>query len=95
MHADAAISTFIREDNFPNSRLTGRANLLIMPTLDAAHISYTLLRSVNRAVAIGPMLLGTAFPAHIVTTSATVRTILNMSAISVVQAAHDDIEHHG
>ena len=95
MHADAAISTFIREDNFPNSRLTGRANLLIMPTLDAAHISYTLLRSVNRAVAIGPMLLGTAFPAHIVTTSATVRTILNMSAISVVQAAHDEIEHHG
>ena len=95
MHADAAISTFIREDNFPNSRLSGRANLLIMPTLDAAHIAFTLLRSVNRAVAIGPMLLGTAFPAHIVTTSATVRTILNMSAISVVQAAYDEFEHQG
>jgi len=95
MHADSAISPFIRENNFLNSRLTGRANLLIMPTLDAAHISYTLLRSVNRAIAIGPMLLGTAYPAHIVTTSATVRSLLNMSAISVAEAARDELEQNG
>ena len=93
MHADAAISTIIREDNFPNSRLEGRANLLIMPTLDAAHIAFTLLRSVTRSIAIGPMLLGTAKPAHIVTTSATVRSLLNMSALSIVDAVRDEQGH--
>jgi len=90
MHADAAISTLIRADNFPNSRLEGRANLLIMPTLDAAHIAFTLLRSVTRSIAIGPMLLGTAKPAHIVTTSATVRSMLNMSALSIVDAVRNE-----
>lgn len=90
MHADAAISTFIREDNFPNSRLEGSANLLIMPTLDAAHIAYTLLRSVTKSIAIGPMMLGTAKPAHIVTTSATVRSLLNMSAVSIVDSLRED-----
>ncbi|MFY0611790.1 MAG: NADP-dependent malic enzyme [Hyphomicrobiaceae bacterium] len=90
MHADAAISTFIREDNFPNSRLQGPANLLIMPTLDAAHIAFTLLRSVTKSVAIGPMLLGTARPAHIVTTSATVRSLLNMSALAIVDSVRDE-----
>ncbi|MFT7576927.1 MAG: malate dehydrogenase (oxaloacetate-decarboxylating)(NADP+) [Alphaproteobacteria bacterium] len=90
MHADAAISTFIREDNFPNSRLEGRANLLIMPTLDAAHIAFTLLRSVTKSIAIGPMLLGTRRPAHIVTTSATVRSLLNMSALAIVDAVRDE-----
>ncbi len=90
MHADAAISTFIREDNFPNSRLQGPANLLIMPTLDAAHIAFTLLRSVTKSVAIGPMLLGTARPAHIVTTSATVRSMLNMSAVAIVDSVRDE-----
>ena len=90
MHADAAISTFIREDNFPNSRLQGSANLLIMPTLDAAHIAFTLLRSVTKSVAIGPMLLGTARPAHIVTTSATVRSMLNMSALAIVDSVRDE-----
>ena len=90
MHADAAISTFIREDNFPNSRLEGPANLLIMPTLDAAHISFTLLRSVTKSVAIGPMLLGTARPAHILTTSATVRSLLNMSAVAIADSVRDE-----
>ena len=90
MHADAAISTFIREDNFPSSRLKGPANLLIMPTLDAAHIAFTLLRSVTKSVAIGPMLLGTARPAHIVTTSATVRSMLNMSAVAIVDSVRDE-----
>ena len=90
MHADAAISTLIRDDNFPNSRLEGRANLLISPTLDAAHIAFSLLRSVTRSIAIGPMLLGTARPAHIVTTSATVRSMLNMSALSIVDAVRNE-----
>jgi len=83
MQADAAISPFIREEVFPNSRLSGQANLLIMPTLDAANIAFTLLRSVTRSVAIGPILLGAAKPVHIVTSSATVRSLLNMSAIAI------------
>ncbi|MCB1511622.1 MAG: NADP-dependent malic enzyme, partial [Hyphomicrobiaceae bacterium] len=83
MQADAAISPFIREEVFPNSRLKGQANLLIMPTLDAANISLTLLRSITRSIAIGPILLGAAKPVHIVTPSATVRSLLNMSVIAV------------
>ncbi|MBU2534212.1 MAG: NADP-dependent malic enzyme, partial [Alphaproteobacteria bacterium] len=92
MHADSAISSFVREDNFPNSRFEGQANLLIMPTLDAAHIAFTLLRSVTKSIATGPMLLGTARPAHIVTTSATVRSLLNMSALSIADAARDETQ---
>ena len=61
-----------------------------MPTLDAAHIAFTLLRSVTKSVAIGPMLLGTARPAHIVTTSATVRSLLNMSAVAIVDSVRDE-----
>jgi malate dehydrogenase (oxaloacetate-decarboxylating)(NADP+) len=86
MQADAAISPFIREEVFPNSRLTGAANLLIMPTLDAANIAFTLLRSVTRSISIGPILLGAAKPVHIVTPSATVRSLLNMSAIAIGDA---------
>ena len=83
MQADAAISPFVREEVFPNSRLDGRANLLIMPTLDAANIAFTLLRAVTKSIAIGPILLGAAKPVHIVPSSATVRSLLNMSAVAV------------
>ena len=62
----------------------GPANLLIMPTLDAANIAFNLLRTVTKSVAIGPILLGAAQPVHIVTNAATVRTLLNMSAIAMV-----------
>lgn len=86
MHADAAFSDAIRQRVLPNSQFKGEANLLIMPTLDAANISYNLLKSVTDSVAIGPILLGTARTAHIVTPSASVRRIMNMTAISVVEA---------
>ena len=86
MHADAALSPFVREEIFPNSQLTGRANLLIMPTLDAANIAFNLLRVATKSIALGPMLLGADRPVHIVTPSATVRTLLNMSAIAVVDS---------
>ena len=89
MHADAALSSFIREEIFPNSRLTGRANLMIMPTLDAANIAYNLLRAATKSIAIGPMLLGAARPVHIVTPSATVRNLLNMSAIAVADSIRE------
>jgi malate dehydrogenase (oxaloacetate-decarboxylating)(NADP+) len=87
MHADAALSPFIREEIFPNSRLKGAANLLIMPSLDAANIAFNTLKVVSGSVAISPILLGAALPVHIVTPSVTVRGLLNMSAIAVVDAA--------
>ena len=85
MHADAAFSEVIRERVIPNCQFKGEANLLIMPTLDAANISYNLLKTVTDSVAVGPILLGTARTAHIVTPSASVRRIMNMTAISVVE----------
>ncbi len=82
MHADAALSEIIRGRALPSSRLIGRANLLIMPSLDAANIAYNLLKSVTGVVSIGPVLVGPALPAHIVTGSVTARGIVNMSAVA-------------
>ncbi|PWT71997.1 MAG: NADP-dependent malic enzyme [Proteobacteria bacterium] len=88
MHGDAALSEEIRMQVFPNSRLKGEANLLIMPTLDAANISFNLLKVVaGEGITIGPMLLGAAKPCHILTPTATVRRMVNMTALSVVDAA--------
>ena len=88
MHGDAALSEEIRLKVFPDSRLKGRANLLIMPTLDAANIAFNLLKTAaGDGVTIGPVLLGAARPVHIVTPSATVRRIVNMTALTVVDAA--------
>ncbi|HRK18307.1 MAG TPA: NADP-dependent malic enzyme [Hyphomicrobiaceae bacterium] len=84
MHADAALSPFIREEIFPNSRLKGAANLLIMPSLDAANIAFNLLKAVSNGVAVSPILLGAAKPVHIVTPSVTVRGLLNIAALAVV-----------
>jgi malate dehydrogenase (oxaloacetate-decarboxylating)(NADP+) len=88
MHGDAALSEEVREAAFPNSRLKGEANLLIMPSLDAANISFNLLKTVGGAgITIGPILLGAARPVHILTPNATVRRIVNMTALAVVDAA--------
>ena len=85
MHGDAALSENVRKAVFPNSRLKGEANLLIMPTLDAANISFNLLKAAaGGGVTLGPILLGVAKPAHILTQSATVRRIVNMTALTVV-----------
>ncbi|KAB2847245.1 MAG: NADP-dependent malic enzyme, partial [Hyphomicrobiaceae bacterium] len=86
MKADAALSTFICEELFPNSRLKGPANLLIMPTLDAANIAFNMLKVLGNGVAVSPILLGAASPMHIVTPSITVRGLFNMSALAVVDA---------
>ena len=85
MHADAAFSEEIRERVLPNCQFKGEANLLVMPTLDAANIAFNLLKSVTDSVAIGPILLGTARTAHIATASASVRRIMNLTALSVVE----------
>jgi malate dehydrogenase (oxaloacetate-decarboxylating)(NADP+) len=85
MHGDAALDETIRQQVFPNSRLKGQANLLIMPTLDAANISFNLLKvAAGDNLTIGPILLGAARPAHILTSTATVRRIVNMTALTVV-----------
>ncbi len=86
MHGDAALSEEIRNQVFPNSRLQGRANLLIMPTLDAANISFNLIKVLGEGITVGPILLGCAKPVHILTPTATVRRIVNMSALAVVDA---------
>jgi malate dehydrogenase (oxaloacetate-decarboxylating)(NADP+) len=85
MHGDAALDENIRQQGFPNSRLKGQANLLIMPTLDAANISFNLLKvAAGDNLTVGPILLGAARPAHILTSTATVRRIVNMTALTVV-----------
>ena len=88
MHGDGALSEEVRKRFEPDSPLTGEANVLIMPNLDAANISYSLLKMTSGdGITIGPILLGTARPAHILTSTATVRRIVNMTALTVVDAA--------
>jgi malate dehydrogenase (oxaloacetate-decarboxylating)(NADP+) len=85
MHGDAALSPEIRATVNPDSSLVGEANLLVMPNLDAANISFNLMKIANGdGVSIGPMLLGAALPVHILTPSATVRRLVNITAVAVV-----------
>jgi len=86
MQGDAAVSEIIRERIFPNSRLKGTANLLIMPTIDAANIAFNLLKILGEGLSVGPILLGTAQPVHILTQAVTVRGIVNMTAFAVADA---------
>jgi malate dehydrogenase (oxaloacetate-decarboxylating)(NADP+) len=87
MHGDCALDESLRERTLATSTLKGSANLIVCPNLDSANIAYNLLKTAaGNNVAIGPMLLGCAAPAHILTEAATVRRILNMTAITVVEA---------
>ncbi len=86
MHADSALSEEIRARIFPNSRLKGQANLLVMPDLDAANIAFNMTKVMGDGLSVGPVLLGINKPAHILTPSVTVRGIVNMSALATVDA---------
>jgi malate dehydrogenase (oxaloacetate-decarboxylating)(NADP+) len=87
MHGDAALSDEVRRGAFPHSRLKGEANLLLMPTVDAANIAFNLLKTAaGDGISLGPILLGSAKAVHILTPSATVRRIVNMAALTVVDA---------
>ncbi|MEM7206958.1 MAG: NADP-dependent malic enzyme [Pseudomonadota bacterium] len=86
MHGDAALLDAIRDRVFPESRFNGAANVLVMPSLDAANISYNLIKILGDAVPIGPMLVGLNHPGHVLTDSVTVRGIVNMTAVAVVDA---------
>jgi len=87
MHGDTALDARYRNELMPHSTLTGEANLLVLPNIDAANISYNLLKTAaGGGIAIGPVLLGAAKPVHILTPSATVRRIVNMTALTVADA---------
>jgi malate dehydrogenase (oxaloacetate-decarboxylating)(NADP+) len=85
MQANSALSERIRNELFPNSNLEGSANLLIMPNLDAANITNNIIKVVDRSVPIGPITMGCHIPAHIVTSSTTVRGLVNMTAIAAAR----------
>ena len=94
MHGDAALDAAIRQQVFPNARMREEANLLIFPTLDAANIAFNLIKTAaGDGMTVGPILLGSARPAHILTPTATVRRIVNMTALTVVEAGQSD--RHG
>ncbi|QAU24760.1 NADP-dependent malic enzyme [Dyella sp. M7H15-1] len=86
MQADTAWDEALRQRIFPNTTLSGRANLYVMPNLDAANIAYNMVRVMSDGVAIGPILMGVDKPAHILTPSSTVRRVVNMTAIAAVDA---------
>ena len=86
MHGDAALSEEFRNRVMPSSRLEGEANLLVFPSLDAANIALNLLKTMTDALHVGPILLGTARPAHILTPSVTSRGVVNMTALAAVDA---------
>ncbi len=89
MHGDAALSEEIRHRLYPECRLKGEANLLIMPNVDAANIAFNLIKITSGdGITVGPILLGAARPVHIVTPTATVRRLVNMTALAVVDANH-------
>jgi malate dehydrogenase (oxaloacetate-decarboxylating)(NADP+) len=86
MHADAALVEAIRNQAVPDSRLSGTANLLVMPTLDAANIAFTLLKAASDGLPVGPMLLGMSKPIHVLVPSVTARGIVNLSAFAALEA---------
>ncbi|HZV93230.1 MAG TPA: phosphate acyltransferase, partial [Caldimonas sp.] len=87
IHGDTALDAHYRHEIMPDSPLTGEANLLVLPNIDAANIAYNLLKTAaGGGIAIGPVLLGAGLPAHIMTPSATVRRIINMTALAVADA---------
>jgi malate dehydrogenase (oxaloacetate-decarboxylating)(NADP+) len=86
MHADMALDPEARLRHFPNSRLKGAANLFVLPNLDSANIAFNLLKSLGEGLTVGPMLIGTAAPAHILANSVTARGVVNASAVAAVDA---------
>src|SRR5262249_43717250 len=86
MNGEAALNPIYREGTLPHSRLSGVANLLIMPNLDAANIAYQIIKALADALPVGPILVEAARPAHILTPSVTARGVVNMTAVAVAEA---------
>src|SRR5690606_11978066 len=87
MHGDSALSELLRSRVYPHSSLKGEANLLVFPNLDSANIALTTVKTMTDALHVGPILLGTDKPAHILTPSVTSRGVVNMTALAVVEAS--------
>jgi malate dehydrogenase (oxaloacetate-decarboxylating)(NADP+) len=95
MHGDCALDEALRMKILPSSTLKGSANLLVCPNVDSGNIAYNLLKTVSGGnVAVGPFLLGANAPVHILTTSATVRRIVNMTALTVIEANDASLVQH-
>ena len=90
MQADTALSQAIRDRVMPHSRLTGEANVLVMPNLASANIAFQLVKVLADALPVGPILMGAAKPAHVLTPSVTARGVVNMTAIAVAEAQAQD-----
>ncbi|MBN8727083.1 MAG: NADP-dependent malic enzyme [Xanthomonadales bacterium] len=86
MHADTALNPEVRERIFPNSRLSGAANVFVCPNMDAANIAFNMTRAMTDGVVLGPILMGPSKPVHILTPAATVRRVFNMTALAAVEA---------
>jgi malate dehydrogenase (oxaloacetate-decarboxylating)(NADP+) len=86
MQGDVALSIVSLQKVFPNTRLQSDANLLIMPNMDAANISFNLLMRMADGVAVGPIIMGLKTPAHVLPKTTTVRRIVNMTAVAVAEA---------
>jgi malate dehydrogenase (oxaloacetate-decarboxylating)(NADP+) len=95
MHGDSALSDVLRGRVYPHSRLKGEANLLVFPNLDSANIALTTVKQFTDALHVGPILLGTDRPAHILTPSVTSRGVVNMTALAVVEATQRASERAG
>jgi malate dehydrogenase (oxaloacetate-decarboxylating)(NADP+) len=91
MQGGSALSEALRKRAMPNSTLTGQANLLVFPNLDSANISLGLVRTMTESLHVGPILLGAAMPAHILSSSVTSRGVVNMAALAAVQASHPEV----
>jgi malate dehydrogenase (oxaloacetate-decarboxylating)(NADP+) len=88
MHGDAALSESIRKSFLPETTLSGSANVLVLPNLDAANILFNVLKTTGgHGVTVGPILLGAAKPVHILSAAATVRRVVNMTALAVADVA--------
>src|ERR1700755_2595479 len=86
MNGESALVPAFRNRVYPHSRLTGQANTLVMPNIDAANIAYQMIKVLADALPVGPILIGGARPAHILTPSTTARGVVNMTAVAVVEA---------
>jgi malate dehydrogenase (oxaloacetate-decarboxylating)(NADP+) len=87
MHGDSAMSEALRKRVMPDSTLSGEANLLVFPNLDAANIALGVVKTMTEALHVGPILLGSSMPAHILSPSVTSRGVVNMSTLAVVEAS--------
>jgi malate dehydrogenase (oxaloacetate-decarboxylating)(NADP+) len=93
LHGDAALSESIRRNILPDSKLSGAANVLVLPNIDAANILFNVLKvTAGKGVTTGPILLGAAAPVHILTPSASMRRVVNMTALAVADTAAWGVE---